>query len=133
MNLRNKKEFAARTLEVGKGRVMFVETRLSEIKEALTKQDIKDLKNNGAIIIKEKSGRKKVEKRKRRGPGSIKKKINKRKQKYVALTRKLRAYIAELKKKSDLSPEDSKEIRKKIRNKDFRSKSHLKTYIGGKK
>lgn len=133
MNLRNKKELAARTLRVGKDRVVFLESRIPEIKEALTKQDIKDLKNNGAIIVKEKNGRKKVEKKKRRGPGSFKKKVDTRKQKYVKLTRKLRAYVADLKEKGKLTPEETNEIRKKIRNKDFKSKAQLKTYVGGLK
>ena len=133
MNLRNKKQLAARTLKIGKDRIVFVESRLPEVKEALTKQDIKDLKNNGAIIVKEKAGRKKVEKKKRRGPGSIKKKVNKRKEQYVILTRKLRKYVAELKRKGELEREEIKEIRKKIRNKEFKSKANLKTYIGGLK
>ncbi len=130
MNLNNKKELTARTLKVGKGRIMFVKARLEEIKEALTKQDIRDLKNEGAIKIKEVKGRSKVKKRKRRGPGKIKKKINTRKQDYVKMTRKLRAYVSEMKKQDILSGKDAESIRKKIRNKKFRSKVHLKDYIG---
>ncbi|KKQ34082.1 MAG: UDP-N-acetylmuramoyl-tripeptide-D-alanyl-D-alanine ligase, partial [Candidatus Nomurabacteria bacterium GW2011_GWB1_37_5] len=41
---------------VGKNRIKFVESRISEIKEAITKQDIKDLLNDGAIIISDKKG-----------------------------------------------------------------------------
>lgn len=134
MKLNKKKELAARTLGVGKKRISFVEERLDEIKEAITKQDIKDLKNEGAIVVKEISGRKKVVKRKRkRGPGKVKKKVNTRKKDYVILTRKLRAYVAELKKMKKLAPEEVKEIRKRIRNKKFRSKAHLKEYIGSLK
>ena len=44
MNLQKKKELAARTLTIGKDRIMFNTSRLDEIKEAITKQDIKDLK-----------------------------------------------------------------------------------------
>jgi len=132
MNLKNKKALAVRALGVGKGRIAFVESRLDEIKEAITKQDIKDLQKEGIIIVKEIKGRKKnVGKKKKRGPGKIKKKLNTRKQDYVIMTRKLRRYVAELKKREELSREEIIEIRKRIRNKKFRSKAHLKEYIGG--
>ncbi|MAG11115.1 hypothetical protein CMI44_02285 [Candidatus Pacearchaeota archaeon] len=131
MNLRKKKELAVRVLGAGKRRVNFVQSRLEEIKEAITKQDIKDLKKEGAIIVKEIRGRKKIVKKgKKKSPGKIKKKVNKRKQEYVIMTRRLRGYVAELKKKGELSAEEVKEIRKRIRNRKFRSKAHLKEYIG---
>lgn len=134
MNLRKKKELAARTLKVGKDRIQFVQPRLEEIKSAITKQDIRDLKQDGAIIIKDIKGRKKnVKKKVRRTTGNIRKKVNKRKQEYVKMTRKLRSYVAELKKQGKLSKEEVDDIRKKIRNRIFRSKAHLKTYIGGLK
>ena len=132
MNLRKKKELAVRTLGVGKDRIVFVKSRLDEIKEAITKQDIRDLNKSGAIAIKHVKGRKKVTKRKRkRGPGSVKKRVNKRKQEYVIITRKLRGYVGELQKQGKISSEESKDIRKRIRNRQFRSKAHLKEYIGG--
>ena len=130
MNLRNKKELAKRTFNIGKDRIVFLKSRLEEIKEALTKQDIRDLRQDGAILIKDIKGRKKVKKRKtRKGPGKIKKKIKTRKQDYVIMTRKLRRYVAEMKKQGKLSPVEVKDIRKKIRNRIFRSKAHLKQYI----
>ena len=64
MNLKKKKELAAKALGVGKNRVCFNPEGLSEIKEAITKQDIKDLYEAGAITIKPNSGRKIHEKRK---------------------------------------------------------------------
>ncbi len=130
MNLKKKKLLAIRALGVGKERIIFLKSRLEEIKEAITKQDIRDLKKEGAIIIKEIKGRRKVkENAKKRGPGNVRKKVNKRKQKYVIITRKLRRFIAELKKQGRLSKEEVKEIRKKIRNKHFKSKANLKEYI----
>ena len=49
------------------------------------------------------------------------------------MTRKLRKYVSEMKKQGRLSKEEITEIRKRIRNKKFRSKAHLKEYIGGLK
>ncbi len=131
MNLNKKKLLAIRTLKVGKKRIVFLQPRLDEIKEAITKQDIRDLQKEGAILVKEIKGKKKVEKRNKRSPGNIRKKVNKRKQDYVIMTRKLRKYAAEMKKQGRLSKEEVVDIRKKIRNKVFRSKAHLKEYIGG--
>ena len=131
MNLGKKTALAARTLKVGKGRIVFVKSRLNEIKEAITKQDIRDLKKEGAIIVKEIKGRRKVVKINSRSPGNIRKKVNVRKKLYVIITRKLRKYIAELRKRGEISDKDFKEIRKKIRNKEFKSIAHLKEVIGG--
>ncbi len=133
MNLRKKKELAARTLKVGKARIGFVESRLEEIKEAITKQDIKDLKNDGAINLKEISGRRKIKKKVKKSTGNIRKKLNTRKRDYVIMARKLRGYVNELKKQGRLNQEQATEIRKKIRNKRFKSKANLKEHIGGLK
>ncbi len=132
MNLKNKKSLAMKALKLGRERIVFLASRQGEIKDTITKQDIRDLKKDGAIIVKEIKGRKKVEKRSRkRGVGKVKKKVNKRKQEYVIMTRKLRKYTAEMKNQGKLSKEEVTEIRKKIRNRIFKSKAHLKTYIGG--
>jgi len=132
MNLSKKKILAARTLKVGKARVVFLKSRLNEIKEAITKQDIRDLKKEGAISVKEIKGRRKSpSKSKKRSTGNIRKKVNKRKQEYVILTRKLRRYVAEMKKQGKLSDKEIKETRNKIRNRIFKSKAHLKEHIGG--
>lgn len=130
MKLNKKKELAVRTLGVGKQRIVFVKNRLEEIKEAITKQDIRDLNKEGAILIKDPKGRKKViRKKKKKGPGKIKIKVKKRKQEYVAITRKLRKYVKELKKIKRITKEEEIDLRKKIRNRKFSSLSGLKAYL----
>ena len=131
MNIGKKKSLAIRTLKVGKERIVFLKPRLDEIKEAITKQDIRDLQKEGAIIVKGIKGRKKVKKINKRSTGNIRKKVNKRKKDYVIMTRKLRRYVAEMKKQGVLNKEEISDIRNKIRNRIFRSKAHLKNYIGG--
>ncbi len=128
MKLDKKKSLAAKVFNVGKSRILFVEPRLAEIKEAITKEDIKALHQEGAILIKEIKGRKTVVKRRRRLQGNIKVHVNKRKQEYVKLTRKLRAYVVDLQKSKVLSADEVKSIRKKIKNKEFKSKAQLKDY-----
>lgn len=138
MKLDKKKNLAKRVLNVGKERIIFVKERLSEIKEAITKQDIKDLKQDGAILIKGIKGRSKgVNKKRKRGSGKVKKKVNTRKRDYIIITRKLRKYLSNLKARGEISQEDFKEIRKKIRNRQYGSlrslKEHIKSDLGVRK
>ena len=130
MNLKKKKNLAVKTFGIGKERIVFLKPRLDEIKEAITKQDIRDLQREGAILIKEIKGRKKFKKQKRKkGCGKIKKIVKKRKGEYVILTRKLRKYVAYLKKQGKISKKESLEIRKKIRNRVFKNKVQLINYL----
>ena len=130
MNLRKKKVLASKVLGVGKSRIIFDTSALTEISEVVTKQDIRGLYEEGLIKILPIKGRKKVEKRKRkRSFGKIKKKVNRRKTEYVLLTRKLRRYIAFLKSGGLIPRELYRDLRKKIRSKTFRSKAHLKEHI----
>ncbi len=132
MNLLRKKQLAAKVLKVGKKRIHFSNENLAEIKEAITKQDIKDMHSEGIITIKPIKGRKKIKKRKtKRGPGKIKKKVKHRKQIYVKITRKLREYLKYLKKQGIIDNELFLELRRKIRMRGFRSKAHLKEYLNG--
>jgi large subunit ribosomal protein L19e len=130
MNLTKKKELAAKVLRVGKNRIFFAQEHLAEIKEAITRQDITDLYNAGAIQIKEISGRTKIVKRKRRrGVGKVKKKVNTRKKEYVIMTRKLRTFMKHLLKTGSVDREVYRETRKQIRARKFRSKRHLKEHL----
>jgi len=130
MNLKKKKQLASKTLRVGINRIAFNDLRKDEIKEAITKQDIRDLHKDGAITIKEVGGRKKIKRRKtRRKTGKIKKKVRKRKQNYVKLVRKLRKYLKELKKQDKLDRETYRDLRKKSRSKVFKSKRQLKAHM----
>jgi large subunit ribosomal protein L19e len=130
MNLRKKKILAAKTFGVGRERIVFLQPRLEEIKEAITKQDMRDLYQEGAIIIKEVKGRKKVQKKKiKRSVGNVRKKINTKKRDYIILTRKLRKYVAHHVAQGKISKKESIDLRKKIRNKVFRSKGHLKEIL----
>ena len=132
MNLTKKKELAAKSLKVGKNRILFKMENLAEIKEAITRQDINGLYKDGTITIKPIKGRRKIKKRKtRKGPGKIKKKVNKRKQVYVKITRKLRKYLMDLRDKNIIGRELYWKIRSKIRMRDFRSKAGLKEYLKG--
>jgi len=131
MNLGKKRKLAMRTFNVGLERIVFLESKLDEIKDAITKQDIRDLEKSGAIIIKERKGRTKVRKKAGRSVGNVRKKVKKRKRSYIILTRKLRGHLKSIYSGGEISKGDLENMRKKIRNKEFKSKAHLKEYIGG--
>ncbi|MEK6919058.1 MAG: 50S ribosomal protein L19e [Nanoarchaeota archaeon] len=130
MNLRNKKELAARSLGVGKGRIRFIESHLAEINDAITTQDMISLLQKGAIQIKPIKGRlKNVKRTTRRGSGKIKKKIRNTKTVYVRKTRKLRAAIKAMKNNESISGEEYKKLRVHIKASKIKDKSHLHEHI----
>lgn len=129
MDLRKKRSLAARTIGVGVGRVMFNTGRLDEIKEAITKQDIRDLVASKAIFVREIKGRHAGTPRRRRRTGSIRMRPNERKHEYMTLTRKLRAYVLELRKQNKVSQEQFVTLRKEIKSKQFKNKAHFKERI----
>ena len=130
MKLENKKDFASNVLGAGKGRIIFNKSRLSEIKEAMTRQDIMDLFASGAISIAEIKGRKKIEKRlTRRRAGSRRQPAIDKKRQYIITTRKLRAYLSELRKAEKITEEHFHKLRKEIRASSFRDKGHMKERI----
>lgn len=130
MKLDKKKVLASKVLGVGKGRVIFNKERLEEIKEAITKQDIRDLIADGAINVREITGKRTIEKRKtRRRMGSIRKKVNPGKRVYMHRTRKLRIYLSELRKQNKITTEQYHKLRKQIKASLYRNKAHMKEHI----
>lgn len=126
MQLNKKKALAAKTLGVGKDRIIFMNGSLAEIKEAITRKDILDLVNAGAIQIREISGRRTVEKRKhRRGIGKVEQRVPGKKQVYVKLTRKLRSTVRGLLAMKKINNDQYVNIRKMIRASKFKSRRHL--------
>jgi large subunit ribosomal protein L19e len=133
MNLKKKKVLASKSLGVGVGRVILNNSRLADIKEAITRQDMRDLLADGAISIREIKGRAHKEKRKtRRRAGSVRMKIKPGKREYVILTRKFRRHLNELRKQEKLSAEQFTRLRKEIKARAFKSLAQLKERIGAK-
>jgi len=131
MKLDKKKALASKVFGVGKERIIFVEPRLGEIKEAITKEDIRNLQADDAIIIKEMKGKKARGKnnQKKKSAGNIRQNVRKRKREYITITRKLRRYTAELKKKKIITQDKFIDINKKIKNRNFKNKNQLKEYL----
>jgi len=141
VDLKTQRNIAKSLFKVGNKRVRFDPEKLSEIKEAITKKDIKRLVNEGAVEILPKRGSSRarariilIQKRKgrRRGIGSRKGTSNARlnsKEHWMNKIRVLRRFLKELKEKKLINNKNYKELYLKAKGGFFRSERHLKTYI----
>ena len=112
MELKTQKRIVKSLLNVGNKRIKFDSEKLSEIKEAITKKDIKGLINRKVIKIKPKRGSSRVRARKRliqrrkgrrKGIGSRKGTFNARtnsKENWINKIRVLRSFLKRIKEKN---------------------------------
>lgn len=142
--LKQKKELAARALGCTSKRIVFDTSKLKEIKEAITKSDIKKLAAQGTIKIKPTKGvsraraRKRAAQRKkgrRRGHGSRKGKKGARegkKRKWILKVRAQRRFVKMLKEKGVLTRKAARNLYALIKVGTFRNIAHLKLHIAEK-
>lgn len=141
MKLNVQKRLAADALKCGLARIKFDSTRLSEIKEAITKYDIKALVNTGAIKKEHKKGvsrgrarvaAKKKSKGRRRGHGSRKGRATARthkKEEWMNRVRLQRKFLKSLKDGEKIDNKTYRALYRKSKGGFFRSKRHIKLYI----
>jgi large subunit ribosomal protein L19e len=136
------KRLAATVLGCSPKRVLFDETKLDEIKEAITKSDIRKLIGQGSIIELPKQGisrsranKIKVQKTKGRqtGQGSRKGRVGARgdnsKREWINKTRLQRRFIRSLKQHNKIDHTLFRELYRKIKGGFFRNKRHISLYL----
>lgn len=141
MKLGVQKRLAASLFKCTPKRVWFDEDRLSDIKEAITKQDIKGLVMEGAIRLKpvKSISRGRIRKNKRqkakglrKGPGSRKGGVKARlpkKKSWMAKMRVQRGFLKGLRDNGMLDKSDYRNLYLKSKGGFFRSKRHIKIYV----
>ena len=131
--MRLQRRLAAAILKCSKDRIRFDSARLDDIKEAITKADVRTLIKEGAIKAKPARGvsRVRVEK-KRRGPGSIKRSLRKIKQNWVNRIRPQRRFLAELRTSGDISRQEYRKLYLQAKGGFFRNVRHIKLHLGKK-
>jgi len=141
MNLKNKKRIAAKILRIGKNRIKLDSSKLPEIKEAITKSDIRALISSHTISTKPLKGHsrfrtRKVHRQKRKGKrkgfGSRKGKKTarlKRKRTWISRVRTQRKFIKNLKEKKLISKQVYRDLYVKIKSNRFRNVHLIKLYI----
>lgn len=139
--LKTQKRLAAQILKCSPKRVWFDPNRLDEIKEGITKFDIRNLVKDNAIKEKpvratSRSGarRRILQKRKgrRKGSGSRKGKRTARlpkKKGWMNKIRLMRRFLKELRDKGLITKRDYRALYLKAKGGFFRSKRHIKLYI----
>lgn len=141
MRLNIQKKLAAKVLKISPKRVKLDSTRAEDLKEAITKTDIRGLIGDGAIVAKQKKGvsRARANKIKRqkakgqqKGAGSRKGKATTHAPKKATWMIKIRAQrglLKELKEKELIDSKTYTQLYRKAKGGFFRSKKHIKLYI----
>ncbi len=141
MKLNIQKKLAGKILKASPKRVKLDPARGEDIKEAITKADLKSLIAEGAITKKQKKGvsrarANKILRQKRKGQrknaGSRKGKATARqpkKEAWMNKIRKQREFLKELKQKGYLESKTYNDLYKKAKGGFFRSKNHIKLYM----
>lgn len=141
MKFTTQKRIASQLLKVGTKKIYFDPEKLNEIKEAITKSDIRSLIKSKTIQIKKSPAQSKVRARKtklqkrkgnKKGPGSRKGKKTARLSKKEAWIRKIRIqrrFLRELKQKSLIKNTVFRDLLAKAKGGFFRNKRHIKLYL----
>lgn len=141
MRLDVQKRLAAAIFECSKNRIKLDENRLDDIKEAITKQDIRTLINQGAVYkmplkgtsrVRANKIRKQKTKGRQKGHGSRKGKSTARtpkKERWMNLVRLQRTLLKTMKANEIISQKTYRNLYNKSKGGFFRSKRHIKLYI----
>ncbi len=141
MRLKNQRRIAARVLGVGTSKVWLDPEKLSEIKEAITKSDMRSLVSAGTVMAKKtpyqsksRSRKLRIKKRKglRSGQGTRKGKRTarlSRKRIWIAKIRTQRAFLRLLKEKKLIDNRVFVDLMAKAKGGFFRNKRHIKIYL----
>jgi len=140
-DLRNQRRMAAAVLKCGENRVWMDPDRADEVAEAVTRGDIRDLVNGGAIKSKQvqgiSSGRKKFkqkqkEKGRRKGHGSrkgVKYARLPKKERWINTIRPIRIYLRQLRDDKLIDQSVYRKYYRRATGGEFRNKHHLKTHL----
>lgn len=144
MDLTSQRRMAAEIMDVGKDRVWISPQEQEKVDEAITRQDIRNLIEGGAIDKKPEKGtskgrskKKKKQKKKglRKGQGSRRGKSTARKsskKEWMENIRAIRAELKEMRDNEDITQEQYRELYDRAKGGFFRNTKHLKNYAENK-
>ena len=140
-DLKAQRRMAADVLDVGKDRVWMDPEEQAEIAEAITREDVRDLVDQGILRVKDAKGNSKGRARERqakrdyghrKGAGSRKGKAGarqNRKRAWISRIRAQRKRLRELRDDGPLSPSEYRTLYNKASGGEFDSVDRLETYI----
>lgn len=139
MGLKTQKRLAAAVMKAGKGRIRLTDTK--EVREAITRADMRALIKKGLAVKIQKKGSARVSakqrlaqkaKGRRSSMGSRKGKLGARldrKQLWIKQTRGLRRLLAGLEERGLVEKGDYKRVYRMIKGNAFRNRKHLMFYL----
>ncbi|MBL7051633.1 MAG: 50S ribosomal protein L19e [Nanoarchaeota archaeon] len=141
MKLSSQKQISAKVLKIGTGKVWFDKSRLDEIKEAITRSDLRGLIAKKVIQKRAGKGTSRVRARKRivqrrkgrqKGQGTRKGKSSARlskKEKWMNVIRGQRKFIKELKVNGLIEVSTYRLLYRRSKGGYFRNKRHIKLFL----
>ncbi len=129
MTVESVKRLAANILHVGTNRIRIKQEEIRKVEEALTRADVKGLIKDGVLYALKKQGRRKKEKRRKRGVGNVKGSATYQKEKWIELVRSQRSYLKQLLKSGALEKKHKKLVYGRIKGGFFKSKKTMLTYL----
>lgn len=145
MNIANQKRLAAKAANVGVGKVILVPERISEIKDAITKADIRALIKSGAIRIMATKTPSRIRAKlrhaqklrgRRKGHGKRKGASKARtagKRQWINKIRLMRSTLKSLKARNKITQQIYVEIYRKAKGGFFRDRGHMLFYLNQNK
>jgi large subunit ribosomal protein L19e len=140
VNIRKKRELAARILGVGVNRIRFEPDKLDEVGDSITRENIRTLINNGTIWTVKPKGTSRARAKakliihRKHGTGLGSKKGKKtartgKKELYVIKVRSMRYHLKVLKDRNDINRETYWSLYKKVNGGQVRSLAHLRDLV----
>jgi large subunit ribosomal protein L19e len=140
INIRKKRELAARILGVGINRVKFEPDKLDDVADSITRENIRSLIKKGVIWTGKPAGTSRsrakakhiIRRKHGTGPGSKKGKRSTRvgkKKVYIRKVRSMRYHLKVLKDRSDINRETFWMLYKKVNGGQVRSLAHLRDLV----
>ncbi len=141
MDLKVQKRIAADVLKCAQKNIVFDTSKLSTIKEALTKADIRDLINSNVITKKQLPSQSRSRARKittqkskgvQKGAGSRRAKTkirSKLHEKWLNKVRLERSFIKQLRENKKITPNTYRNTYLKVKGNFFRNRRHIKLYL----
>ncbi len=143
-DLKNQKRMAADVMDVGENRVWIDPEQMERVEEAITRQDIKNLVESGAIQKKDKKGtskgrskekKKQKQKGRQKGQGSRKGSQTARKSskdQWMEKIRAIRDRLREMRDEEEITQEQYRKLYDMSKGGFFRDTKHLENHVENK-
>jgi len=140
-DLKSQKRIASEVMDVGEGRVWLDPGQMEKISEAITRKDIRNLVEGGAIQKRDEEGtskarakhnKKQKSKGRQKGHGSRKGRKTARKpekDEWMETIRALRTELKQMRDNGEVNPKQYRKLYDKAKGGFFRNTKHLNTYV----